>query len=413
MLNISEDTEDLDYYLVGGAVRDKIMGKKPEDEDFVVVGETKQSMIDRGFKYIQASSSYPVFLDSKKREFALARAEESKGAGYGDFKFDTENVSLEEDLRRRDFTMNAIAMDKNGNIVDPFNGREDINRGIIRHVSSAFKEDPLRVFRMARFAARFDFEVSRTTIEISKRTAPKISSLPPQRIRESIRKAMKQAEEPSKFFKILNRVDAYQFFSREISKMTDDNIPAGPKKYHQEGSLWNHTLLVVDEMNKIDDSVDKLLMAFFHDIGKIKTPSSEYPNHYGHDKEGAKVIDELRKSIKFSTETTRKLKEACKQHMRINEIEKESKIIRLTERLDSNSPMKTDDLIDLVEADSRGSIGPGTFNRKELERKINLARKVINKIDGNYILNNFDVEEGEKVGDLLLQERTKELKKIS
>lgn len=227
--NNSQDTDGLEYYLVGGAVRDHLLGRKPKDKDYVVVGETEESMKERGFKYIQSSSAYPVFQDSNGEEFALARAEESTGSGYGDFNFDTENVTLEEGLERRDFTINAIAMSKDGDIVDPFNGQKDLNREVIRHVSDAFQEDPVRVIRMARFASRLDFDIASETIKIARKTSSKLSSIPEERITEDFKKAMSQAEQPSRFFEALKEAKAYKYISEELHKMTNDSIPAGQK----------------------------------------------------------------------------------------------------------------------------------------------------------------------------------------
>lgn len=205
-----KDTEDLEWYLVGGAVRDIIRGEEPKDYDFVVVGETPKSMDERGYERIE-NETFPVYQGKYNDEIALARNETTTGSSYKDFQVDIDDVALKEDLERRDFTMNAIAWNPDRGIVDPHDGILNIQGETIQHVSDAFSEDPLRVVRGARFAARFDFEIASTTVDIMKKTADKVESMHAQRLKEELIKNFEEAKNPRKFFDILAEVGALSY----------------------------------------------------------------------------------------------------------------------------------------------------------------------------------------------------------
>jgi len=250
---IPQNTEDLKVYSVGGAVRDSLKGRDYEDIDFVVVEETEESMEERGFTKIDAQS-FPVFHDERGNEYSLARTEESTGEGYHDFEVNTEDVSLEADLRRRDFTINSIACEIDSqnyyfpllnNFEEdeirpemPINPIKDLDEEVIRHTSSSFKEDPVRVLRLARFAARFpDFEIADETIEIAQLTSPLLDEVPGERIGDEIIKAMKQSEDPRRFWEVAMEVNALHIIAPELTKMR--YISAGPTKYHGESEEIN------------------------------------------------------------------------------------------------------------------------------------------------------------------------------
>lgn len=285
----------LKKYVVGGAVRDKLLGKTPNDIDYVVVGSSPEEMIAQGFE--QVGADFPVYLHPvTKDEYALARTERKSGLGYNDFttNFD-KTVTLREDLERRDFTINAMAEDEDGNIYDPFNGRNDIINKKIRHVSPAFGDDPLRILRLARFYAKLDGytiapETKALAIEMVKNG--EIDHLKPERIWKEFEKVITSAN-PSRFIEALDEIGALKVILPEIKKM--QGIPQ-PVKHHAEGDVYTHVLMVFSKAAELSANIpdeDKMLVrmgALFHDIGKAYTPDHLlYENgvpvgkHHGHD----------------------------------------------------------------------------------------------------------------------------------
>lgn len=432
------DFEDLTWYAVGGQVRDSLIGEPVNDYDFVVIDQTEQEMKERGFNKIDAQS-FPVFHDTEGHEYALARTEKSTGSGYHDFEIETEDVSLEADLRRRDFTINSIAMkpgEQNyhfpllNNFEEdeirpqkPINPVQDLDQQIIRHTSQAFKEDPVRVLRLARFAARMpEFEIADETIEMAQLTAPQLDEVPGERIGDEIHKAMKQAENPRRFWEVAMQTNALHVIAPELTKMR--YISAGPEEHHGEGDLWTHTMMTIDEMNKIaNGSHDKMLMALVHDIGKLETRFEE--NTGGHDKLGVEIAEELAERWKLSNEYKEKMKDACEQHMRIFNVDpeqensmKESKVINLVQSLDHATGATQDELLDLAKADNRGreadqDVGDDTFKR--IGERLEMARDAIETVDAQYVADERDKEIedfGEEMGEVILNDRVHYIKSL-
>lgn len=231
-------------YQVGGSVRDKLLGLEPKDIDFVVIGADPESMIRLG--YIQVGKAFPVFIDKQGNEYALARRESKIGQGYSGFGFDTKDVTLEEDLIRRDLTINAMALSPEGDIIDPFNGQKDLEDKILRHTSKAFTEDPLRVFRVARFASKLPgFEVHLETLSLMKDMvqADDFKTLSLERVFQEMKGALKTSR-PSRFFEVLKEVGALDYYFPELAAL--DGVPQRPD-YHPEGDCWIHTMLVLDQ----------------------------------------------------------------------------------------------------------------------------------------------------------------------
>lgn len=433
------DFEELKWYAVGGQVRDSLRGEEVTDYDFVVVEETEESMKERGFNKIDAQS-FPVFHDEDGNEFALARTEESTGEGYHDFDYKTENVSLEADLRRRDLTINSIAMEPGkqkyhfpmmNNFEEdmirpeqPVTPVKDLDDGVLRHTSQAFKEDPVRVLRLARFAARMpEFEIADETIEIAQVTAPKLDEVPGERIGDEIHKAMKQAENPRRFWEVCMKTRALHIIAPELVQMR--YVSAGPQEHHGEGDLWTHTMMVVDEMAEIDlGNHDKMLMALIHDIGKLKTYYEDTTG--GHDKLGEPFAEELAERWRLSNEYKEKMKDACREHMRVFNVDpeqessmRESKVIELVERLDHAKGATQEELIDLAKADNRGreadvEIGDEVFER--IERRMDLAREAVETVDAQYVADERDKEiedfEPEAIGQTILNDRVHYMKRL-
>jgi len=294
----------MQIYLVGGAVRDALLGEKAYDRDWVVVGATPQEMLDQGYQ--QVGKDFPVFLHPKtKEEFALARTERKAGVGYHGFEvFADPGVSLEEDLIRRDLTINAMAQDDNGHIIDPYAGLVDLKDKVLRHVSDAFTEDPLRVLRVARFAAKlapYGFSLApETQALMTEMTASgELSDLTPERVWQEVVKAL-NTRQPSVFFEVLDKVGAVEVLFPELFAL---HGVTQPEKYHPEGDVWIHTMMVLDASAELSDSEKVRFAALVHDLGKGLTPQELWPSHKGHELAGLPLVKALAKRYKLPKKT--------------------------------------------------------------------------------------------------------------
>jgi tRNA nucleotidyltransferase (CCA-adding enzyme) len=255
-------------YLVGGAVRDILMGLKPKDHDYVVVGATVEEMLAQGFK--QVGEGFPVFLHPETgEEYALARTERKTGPGYKGFEFNSDpTVTLEEDLGRRDLTINAMAVDDSDHIVDPFNGQQDIKDGLLRHVNEeAFKEDPVRVLRLARFHARYrDFHVHPTTMALCLTMAKdgELNHLVPERVWAEFAKGLME-NTPSKMFDFLSAADALKVILPELDVLA---VVPQPLEHHPEGDVLTHTLMALDLAAKWGAPLEERWAILLHDLGR-------------------------------------------------------------------------------------------------------------------------------------------------
>jgi tRNA nucleotidyltransferase (CCA-adding enzyme) len=281
-------------YLVGGAVRDSLLGRPVRERDWVVVGETPESMAARGFRAV--GKDFPVFLHpDTKEEYALARTERKTAPGYRGFVVHAEpDVTLEQDLLRRDLTINAIAMDEDGRLIDPYGGARDLNDRILRHVSAAFGEDPVRILRAARFAARFaplGFRVAEDTYALMRRMveAGEVDALVPERVFAELAKALVEPE-PGAFFEVLRTCGALTRLFPEIDRLF--GVPQ-PPEHHPEIDTGVHTLLVLAEAVKLSPDPVVRFAALTHDLGKGLTPSALWPRHRGHEKAGLSALDSL------------------------------------------------------------------------------------------------------------------------
>lgn len=409
---IFQDTSDLEFYVVGGAVRDVLLGREPKDLDFVVVGTTPKEMIDKGFQPIDAD--FPVFLDDENDEWALARTEKKNGKGYKGFdtRF-TPDVTLEEDLRRRDFTINGMAFNpKDKTIKDPHNGISDIQYGVVRHISEAYAEDPLRIIRFARFVSRFDFEPHPSTVQLSRKIVHELKHILNERIFLELKKSMKQADEPSKFFETLKETNALLEIFPELRGA--DEIPAGPDEYHNDKTVWEHTLEVVDRVHELDENNPKLLLsAFFHDIGKCRTDDSVLPHHYRHEIKGKEMFDDISDRLKFSNSYSRIISNCIENHIRIKRLfdMNESKAIRFVENVDKIDDELIDYLITLLRADEYSKEIDRDIDESKFKKYIDEIREVVDDIRGDIVVDNYPEKEGQEIYDLLTQFRTEELRK--
>ena len=310
-----EDTLTMKVYLVGGAVRDRLLNIPVYDRDWVVVGATADEMLAKGYQ--QVGKDFPVFLHPKsKEEYALARTEKKQGVGYHGFEVCFEpTVSLEEDLIRRDLTINAIAEDTDGNLIDPYAGQADLEQKLLRHVSLAFSEDPLRVLRVARFAARFHshgFTIADETLVLMSQmvASGELENLTPERVWQEVVKALK-TQTPSVFFKVLRQVGAIEVLFPELHQLIDVEQP---KIHHPEGDVWIHSLMVLDASVLLSDDVSVRFSALVHDFGKGLTPKEYYPRHHGHEAAGVALVTAFCQRYRVSNELRNLAEKATEFH---------------------------------------------------------------------------------------------------
>jgi tRNA nucleotidyltransferase (CCA-adding enzyme) len=287
-------------YLVGGAVRDQLLGLPVKERDWVVVGETPETMERLGFKRV--GKDFPVFLHPQTHEeYALARTERKIAPGHRGFVVHADpSVTLEEDLRRRDLTINAIAMDEAGNLIDPFGGLKDLQNRVLRHVSEAFAEDPLRVLRVARFAAKFSplgFSVAPETLALMRQMVEngEIDALTPERVWQELEGAL-AAPDPAKFFEVLRECGANARLFPEIERLF--GVPQ-PAKWHPEIDTGVHTLMALTQAARLTPDTQVRFAALTHDLGKGLTPPEIWPHHRSHETRGLVPLAELCRRFKI------------------------------------------------------------------------------------------------------------------
>jgi tRNA nucleotidyltransferase (CCA-adding enzyme) len=264
-------------YCVGGAVRDRLLGLTVQDHDWVVVGSTPEAMVAQGFQPV--GKDFPVFLHPQTHEeYALARTERKTSSGYHGFAvYAAPDVTLEQDLLRRDFTINAIAQDADGKLIDPHNGVADLRAGILRHVSAAFGEDPVRILRAARFAARFGFSIAPETLKLMRDMVDsgEVDALVAERVWQELARGLME-KKPSRFFETLRSCNALMKIIPEVDALF--GVPQ-PEKYHPEIDCGLHTMLVVDDAALHDYPLEVRFAALTHDLGKATTPKDILPRH--------------------------------------------------------------------------------------------------------------------------------------
>ncbi|UQB42458.1 multifunctional CCA addition/repair protein [Thiomicrospira microaerophila] len=283
----------MQVYLVGGAVRDALLGIPIQDRDWVVVGASAEDLLALGCK--QVGSDFPVFLHPEtQEEYALARTERKSGRGYHGFEIDASpDVTLEEDLYRRDLTINAMALTNQAELIDPYGGKQDLEQRILRHVSPAFVEDPLRVLRVARFKAQlaqFEFQLANETRELMRQMVNQgeLSDLVAERVWQEVSKAL-MTSRPGLFFACLKEVGALSVLFPALNSLF--KVPQS-EVHHPEGDAGVHTLMVVDAAARLSSSLDVRFAALVHDLGKSMTNPSFWPQHPDHEKAGLPIVEE-------------------------------------------------------------------------------------------------------------------------
>ncbi len=354
-----DPTRGLKVYRVGGVVRDRLLGRVASDADHVVVGATPEGMRERGFRPV--GRDFPVFLHpDTNEEYALARTERKAGRGYHGFIFHTgPEVTLEDDLERRDLTVNAMAEDAEGRIVDPFGGRCDLERRMLRHVSPAFREDPVRILRLARFYARFpQFRVAEETFELCREMVVdgEVDHLVAERVWQELSSALMEAR-PSRCFELLHATGALGVILPELERLFGVEQVA---EHHPEIDAGVHTLMVVDQAARLGGTLPARFAALVHDLGKGLTPPEELPRHVGHEKAGLAPIRDVCERLRVSVDCRDLALLVGEHHLvahRALEL-KPATIVRLFERLDAfRRPARLEPFLLACEADRRGRAG--------------------------------------------------------
>jgi tRNA nucleotidyltransferase (CCA-adding enzyme) len=419
-VELPSEFDGLPVFVVGGAVRDAIRGVPFEDIDLMVAETSPDEMRERGFREIDSANNdtFGVFQDSLKREVALAREESPSDEGENAHTaFDIEPVPADvrareavlRDLERRDFTVNAMAFDARWETLhDPRGGVQDLKDGILRAVNAdTFKQDPLRILRGARFAARLDAEIDDTTKGAMWESVAKLPNLPQERVRMEMEKALVQADEPSRFFRVLEEVAALDYTFPELYDLM--GVSAGPDEFHKEGDTFDHTMLVLDEMSKLrpDDEL-AMLMALAHDLGKAVTAGGD--NHGGHGKKGVNPVREMMARLGLSNAQTEAMKEACRYHMRFHDVEdlRASTVVEMWQDMSHFHR-----LWDLALADSLGREPKG--DPPEGFDRFHAARQAVDEWTGQRLIDEgYDPQEmgGENFGNLLHQKRVERMREL-
>ena len=351
----------MQVYLVGGAVRDQLLGHPYHEKDYVVVGATPEQLLAQGFQPV--GKDFPVFLHPEtKDEYALARTERKSGHGYHGFEFYTDStVTLEQDLIRRDLTINAIAMDDEGTLYDPYGGQRDLELRVLRHVSDAFVEDPLRVLRVARFAARYKtlgFTVAEETLALMQQLADsgELEALTPERVWKETSRALME-DHADEYFEVLLRCCALKVLFPEIEALY--GIPQRPE-YHPEVDCGIHTMMSLQQACRANYALDVRFAVLVHDLGKALTPVDELPRHIMHEERGVKPVTEVCERLKVPTQMKQLAITVCKEHLKCHQALtlKPGTLWRLLQRLDVlRRPERVEAFVQACECDSRGRLG--------------------------------------------------------
>lgn len=348
-------------YLVGGAVRDKLLGHPVNDPDWVVVGARPDELIALG--YTQVGKDFPVFLHPQtKDEYALARKERKDGHGHTGFEMEYEpTVTLEEDLLRRDLTINAIAQDEHGNLIDPYGGQRDLTKKVLRHVSDAFVEDPLRVLRTARFAARYaylGFTIAPETIELMRQVVAQeeLQHLPAERIWVEFEKALGERD-PSVFIEVLRECDALKVLLPEVDCLF--GVPQ-TQTHHPEIDTGVHTLMALAQAARLTQDTNVRFAVLVHDLGKGIAPEEEWPRHIAHEHRGLKLVKNVCRRLKAPKRYLELASAVCGNHLLCHKaMELRGKtLLKLLNSVDAmRRPERFEQFLLACEADARGRLG--------------------------------------------------------
>lgn len=348
-------------YLVGGAVRDALLNLPVKDQDWVVVGASPEEMLSQGYE--QVGRDFPVFLHpDTHQEYALARTERKSGSGYTGFVcYSAPDVTLEQDLQRRDLTINAIAQDQQGRFYDPYGGRADLDKRLLRHVSAAFNEDPLRVLRVARFAARFahlNFVIAEETQALMRWMAEsgELNTLTAERVWKETEKAL-ETRNPQVYFQVLRDCGALAVLFPELDNLY--GVPA-PAKWHPEIDTGVHTLMTLAIAAQLSPDVAIRFATLFHDVGKALTPPEKWPSHHGHGPAGVPLVAALCQRLRVPNAIRDLALLVTEFHDLVHTVQRQSPetLIALFDRIDAwRKPQRVEQIALTSEADARGRTG--------------------------------------------------------
>ena len=360
----------MQIYMVGGAVRDRLLGLPVQDHDWVVVGATPEQMVAQG--YLPVGKDFPVFLHPDSREeYALARTERKSGRGYKGFTvFTSPDVTLEEDLARRDLTINSIAacadwtsaggkLGSKVDLIDPFGGQRDLQAKVLRHVTDAFREDPVRILRLARFAARFhDFSIAPQTMALLREMVAdgEADHLVPERVWQELSRGLMEAH-PARMFEVLRECGALAVVLPELNRLW--GVPQRAE-YHPEVDTGVHVMMVLQMAARLNASLPVRWACLMHDLGKGTTPADVLPRHLGHEQRSAKLLRAVGQRLRVPTDCTELAEVVAREHGNIHRSGdlNAAALVRLLERCDAfRKPARFADALLACECDARGRLG--------------------------------------------------------
>jgi tRNA nucleotidyltransferase (CCA-adding enzyme) len=404
----------MQIYLVGGAVRDGLLNIPIKDKDWVVVGSTPDELLNLGYK--QVGADFPVFLHpNTQEEHALARTEKKSGNGYQGFICDfNPNISLEDDLLRRDLTINAMAQDSDGSIVDPHHGQQDIEKKKLRHVSDAFAEDPLRVLRVARFSARFahlGFTIADETIALMQDIASsgELAHLTPERVWQETERALGESQ-PWVYFKALRECNALEVIFPELDRLF--GIPQ-PKQHHPEIDCGIHTLMVLEQACSLSNDINIRWASLLHDLGKGVTRADLLPSHHGHEQSGEQLVIELNTRLKAPNEFRDLARLVCVYHTHVHRAFelKPQTLLKFFNKIDLwRKPKRLQQILLACKADSRGRTGFESVEYNQTEYITKLAEACLHVTAKKFVEKGI---QGKAIGEAITQERLKIIKALA
>lgn len=399
-------------YQVGGAVRDALLGLPLQDRDFVVVGATPEHMTALGYRPV--GKDFPVFLHPEtQEEYALARTERKTAKGYKGFQvYASPDVTLEEDLARRDLTINAIAQGEDGQLIDPFHGQRDIEQRLLRHVSAAFVEDPVRILRAARFAARFtDFNVAPETLQLMREmvAAGEVDALVPERVWQELSKGLME-QKPSRMFEVLRACGALKKILPELDRLW--GVPQ-PPQHHPEIDTGIHVMMVVDEAASQGYSLPVRFAALTHDLGKGTTPKDVLPRHIGHEERSVHLLKDICQRLRVPNDCKELAHVVAKFHgkvYRLHEMRPDTKVRFLTDTDAIRQPERFKEFLRTCECDFRGRSGNTEKPVPHTAAWLDLLNAVM-QVDAGAIAKQYQAPE--KIREAVFQARVEAVKHLS
>jgi tRNA nucleotidyltransferase (CCA-adding enzyme) len=372
----------MQLYVVGGAVRDELLGRPASDRDWVAVGATPEQLLAAGYRPV--GRDFPVFLHpDSHEEVALARTERKSGRGYHGFTFHASpEVTLEQDLARRDLTINAMARDASGRLIDPYGGERDLRAGVLRHVSDAFAEDPVRLLRVARFAARFPhFTVAPQTLALMARMVGdgEVDALVPERVWQELSRGLME-DHPGRLFEVLRECGALERLLPEVARLW--GVPQ-PPEHHPEVDCGAHLLLVLQACAQARAPLAVRWACLCHDLGKADTPPAQWPRHHGHEGRSAQRARELAERLRVPADCRELAELTAREHGHVHRSDTlaAAAVLRLLERCDAlRRPERFESLLLACECDMHGRLGQASSDYPP-RRRLGAALRALQQAD--------------------------------